>query len=157
MFVIIAFTAFDADHFTDFAPFGVAGIGSAAGTIFFSYIGLDAVSTAGDEVKDPQKTMPRAMIAALLIVTSVYVLVALAALGTQPWQNFAGQQEAGLATILDNVTHGSWASTILAAGAVISIFSVTLVTHVRPDPHPVRHGPRRAAAVEVRHGEPAHA
>ncbi|HUH72066.1 MAG TPA: amino acid permease [Mycobacterium sp.] len=128
MFVIIAFSAFDANQLKDFAPFGVAGIGSAAGTIFFSFIGLDAVSTAGDEVHNPQKTMPRALIAALMIVTCVYVFVALAALGTQPWQNFAGQQEAGLATILDNVTHGRWASTILAAGAVISIFTVTLVT-----------------------------
>jgi len=128
MFVIIAFTAYDADHLKDFAPFGVAGIGSAAGTIFFSFIGLDAVSTAGDEVMEPQKTMPRALIAALLTVTGVYVLVALAALGTQPWQDFGEQQQAGLATILDNVTHGMWASTILAAGAVISIFSVTLVT-----------------------------
>lgn len=128
VFGVVAFTAFDASHLRDFAPFGVSGIGSAAGTIFFSYIGLDAVSTAGDEVKNPQKTMPRALIGALLTVTGVYVFVALAALGTQPWQNFAGQQEAGLATILDNVTHGGWASTILAAGAVISIFSVTLVT-----------------------------
>jgi amino acid transporter len=128
MFAILAFTAFDADRLRDFAPFGVAGIGSAAGTIFFSYIGLDAVSTAGDEVKDPQKTMPRAIIAALVIVSTVYLLVALAALGTQPWRDFAAQQEAGLATILDNVTHGRWAGTILAAGAVISIFSVTLVT-----------------------------
>ncbi|ORB34319.1 amino acid permease [Mycobacterium paraseoulense] len=128
MFVVVAFSAFDANYLRDFAPFGVAGIGSAAGTIFFSYIGLDAVSTAGDEVRDPQKTMPRALIAALVTVTSVYVFVALAALGTQQWQDFAGQQEAGLATILDNVTRGGWASTILAAGAVISIFSVTLVT-----------------------------
>jgi amino acid transporter len=128
MFVVIALTAYDAGHLKDFAPFGVAGIGSAAGTIFFSFIGLDAVSTAGDEVTDPQKTMPRAIIAALVIVTGVYVLVALAALGTQPWQNFGEQQAAGLATILDNVTHSMWASTILAAGAVISIFSVTLVT-----------------------------
>jgi basic amino acid/polyamine antiporter, APA family len=128
MFVIIAFSAFDANHLKDFAPFGVAGIGSAAGTIFFSFIGLDAVSTAGDEVRNPQKTMPRALIAALVVVTSVYVLVALAALGTQPWQDFAGQQDAGLATILDNVTHARWASTILSAGAVISIFSVTLIT-----------------------------
>jgi basic amino acid/polyamine antiporter, APA family len=127
MFVIIAFTAFDADHFKDFAPFGVAGIGSAAGTIFFSYIGLDAVSTAGDEVKNPQKTMPRALIAALVIVTGIYVLVAFTALGTQDWQNFGDQEEAGLATILDNVTGGHWASTVLSAGAVISIFSVTLV------------------------------
>ncbi|MGZ4583644.1 MAG: amino acid permease [Mycobacterium sp.] len=128
MFVIIASTAFNAHRLEGFAPFGVAGIGSAAGTIFFSYIGLDAVSTAGDEVKDPQKTMPRAIIAALVTVTTVYILVALAALGTQPWQDFAGQEEAGLATILENVTHGRWASTILAAGAVISIFSVTLVS-----------------------------
>lgn len=128
VFAIVAFTAFDAHHLQDFAPFGVAGIGSAAGTIFFSYIGLDAVSTAGDEVNDPQKTMPRALIAALMTVTGVYVLVAVAALGAQPWHAFAGQQEAGLATILENVTHGSWASSILAAGAVISIFSVTLVT-----------------------------
>ncbi|OCB36461.1 amino acid permease [Mycobacterium malmoense] len=128
IFAVVAFTAFDADHLRDFAPFGVAGIGSAAGTIFFSYIGLDAVSTAGDEVKNPQQTMPRALIAALLTVTGVYVFVAVAALGTQPWQDFAAQQEAGLATILDNVTRGDWASTILAAGAVISIFSVTLVS-----------------------------
>ncbi len=128
MFVIIAFTAFDTNQLKDFAPFGVAGIGSAAGTIFFSFIGLDAVSTAGDEVKDPQKTMPRALMAALATVTTVYVLVALAAVGTQPWQNFAGQQDAGLATILDNVTHQGWASTILCAGAVISIFTVTLIT-----------------------------
>jgi amino acid transporter len=128
MFVIIAFTAFDANQLKDFAPFGVAGIGSAAGTIFFSFIGLDAVSTAGDEVKDPQKTMPRALMAALATVTTVYVLVALAAVGTQPWQDFAGQQDAGLATILDKVTRHGLASTILCAGAVISIFTVTLIT-----------------------------
>ncbi|BBY25626.1 APC family permease [Mycobacterium stomatepiae] len=128
MFVIIAFTAFDTNQLKDFAPFGVSGIGAAAGTIFFSFIGLDAVSTAGEEVKDPQKTMPRALIAALAIVTAVYVLVALAALGTQPWRAFAGQEDAGLATILDNVTHQGWASTILCAGAVISIFTVTLIT-----------------------------
>lgn len=126
MFSVIAFTAFDADRFSDFAPFGVAGVSVAAGTIFFSYIGLDAVSTAGDEVKDPQKTMPRAIIAALLIVTTVYLVVALTALGTQPWQDFGGQ-EAGLAVILDKVTGANYWGTVLAAGAVISIFSVTLV------------------------------
>ena len=127
MFAVIAFTAFDTDRFADFAPFGAAGVGAAAGTIFFSYIGLDAVSTAGDEVKDPQKTMPRAIIAALLIVTAVYLLVAVAALGAQSWGDFA-EQEAGLATILDKVTGANYWGTVLAAGAVISIFSVTLVT-----------------------------
>ena len=59
LFGAIAFTAFNADNFKDFAPMGAAGITAAAGTIFFTFIGLDAVSTAGDEVKNPQKTLPR--------------------------------------------------------------------------------------------------
>ncbi|UKN42023.1 amino acid permease [Mycobacterium lepromatosis] len=63
-----------------------------------------------------------------IVVTSVYVFVALAALGTQPWQKFGGQQEAGLVKILDHVTHGKWATTILATGVVISIFTIMLVT-----------------------------
>lgn len=127
MFSVIAFTGFRTDRFAEFAPFGMAGVGAAAGTIFFSYIGLDAVSTAGDEVKDPQRTMPRAIIAALITVTSVYLLVAVAALGAQNWGDFA-EQKAGLAIILDNVTGAHYWGTVLAAGAVISIFSVTLVT-----------------------------
>jgi basic amino acid/polyamine antiporter, APA family len=127
MFAGIAFTAFDTDRFADFAPLGAAGIGAAAGTIFFSYIGLDAISTAGDEVKNPQKTMPRALIAALLVVTSFYVLVTIAAVGAQDWGDFENQT-AGLAAILDDVTGARYWGTVLAAGAVISIFSVTLVT-----------------------------
>ena len=128
MFIVIAFTAFDSNNFADFAPFGFGGVSVAAGTIFFSFIGLDAVSTAGDEVKDPQKTMPRALMAALFIVIAFYVLVAAAAVGTQPWQEFEGQSEAGLSKILENVTGTPVWATILAVGAVISIFSVTLVT-----------------------------
>ena len=61
------------------------------------------MSTAGDEVKDPQRTMPRAIIAALITVTWVYLLVAVAALGAQHWTEFEGQK-AGLAPILDKVT-----------------------------------------------------
>lgn len=127
MFSAIAFTAFRTDRFAEFAPFGISGVGAAAGSIFFSYIGLDAISTAGDEVKNPQKTMPRALIAALLVVTGFYVLVTVAALGAQDWPDFENQ-EAGLAAILDSVTGARYWGTVLAAGAVISIFSVTLVT-----------------------------
>ena len=130
MFVLIAFTAFTTDHFADFWHAGFAGITAGASTIFFTFIGLDAVSTAGDEVKNPQKTMPRAIIAALIVVTSIYILVAFAGLGTQSAEAFGSdeQSEAGLSVILENILHGqTWASTILAAGAVISIFSVTLV------------------------------
>ncbi|MFT3874890.1 MAG: amino acid permease [Propioniciclava sp.] len=130
MFGAIAFTAFNAGNFADFAPHGMTGITAAAGTIFFTFIGLDAVSTAGDEVKDPQRTLPRAIMIALVIVIAVYLFIAVSALGTQPWHAFEEpeQQKAGLAVILAHVTGQTWPAIILASGAVISIFSVTLVT-----------------------------
>ena len=59
-------------------------------------------------------------------MTSLYILVAVTALGVQPAAQFEGQ-EAGLATILQNITGSNWPALILAAGAVISVFSVTLV------------------------------
>ncbi|MFF2633715.1 APC family permease [Microbacterium sp. NPDC058021] len=129
MFAAIAITAFNVDNFAQFAPFGAAGVTAAAGTIFFTFIGLDAVSTAGDEVKDPQRALPRAILIALAVVVAVYLFVAIAAVGAQPWQDFADpdQQSAGLAVILADVLGASWPATLLAAGAVVSIFSVTLV------------------------------
>src|SRR5688500_4378778 len=126
MFVVIGATGWNSDNFADFAPFGVTGITGAAGIIFFAYIGLDAVSTAGEEVKNPRRTMPLAILFALLIVTTVYVAVALVAVAAQAWPEFEGQ-EAGLAAILEEVVGASWPGTVLAAGAIVSIFSVTLV------------------------------
>ncbi|TQM02923.1 APC family permease [Pseudonocardia kunmingensis] len=127
MFVVIGVTGWNSDNFADFAPFGITGITGAAGIIFFAYIGLDAVSTAGEEVKNPRRTMPLAILSALAIVTLVYVAVALVAVAAQPQAAFEGQ-EAGLAAILQDVVGADWPGTALAAGAIISIFSVTLVT-----------------------------
>jgi APA family basic amino acid/polyamine antiporter len=127
LFVIIGFTAFSGDNFEPFTPFGVAGIGVAASSIFFTFIGLDAVSTAGEEVHNPRRNLPLAIVFATIIVTTVYVLVALAGIGAQPYREFEGQ-EAGLAVILRNITGSAWPAAVLSAGAVISIFSVTLVT-----------------------------
>ena len=130
LFVVIGLTAFNADHFDGFFGAGIGGMTAAAGTIFFSFIGLDAVATAGEEVKDPQRALPRAIIGALVIVTTVYVLVALAGLAAKPtaWFSEDAAQDAGLSQILNDVTGSTIWGTILAAGAVISIFSVTLVT-----------------------------
>ena len=130
MFIFIGLTAFEADRFDNFFASGSAGISAAAGTIFFSFIGLDAVSTAGEEVRDPQRALPRAIIGALIIVVTIYVLVAIAGVGAQPLEEFSSpdQESAGLSVILENITGNAGAGTILAAGAVISIFSVTLVS-----------------------------
>ncbi|HYN28260.1 MAG TPA: amino acid permease [Dermatophilaceae bacterium] len=130
LFVAIGITAFDGSHFDNFFGSGIGGITAAAGTIFFSFIGLDAVATAGEEVKDPQRSLPRAIVGALIIVTTVYVLVAIAGVAAKPVEFFSTEeaQTAGLSQILNDVTGSTIWGTILAAGAVISIFSVTLVT-----------------------------
>lgn len=127
MFVAVGLTGWNTNNLADFAPMGANGVMAATGGIFFSYIGLDAVSTAGEEVKDPTRTMPRAIVLALIIVTTLYVAVAITAVAAQPWQQFEGQT-AGLSQILQGVTGSALPGTIMAAGAVISIFSVTLVT-----------------------------
>ncbi|MFZ6771490.1 APC family permease [Undibacterium sp. SXout7W] len=133
-FSVIAFSGFHAEHFTPFfnpdnskGLGGMAGVTAAAGTVFFSFIGLDTIATAGSEVKNPKRNVPLGIMAALLIVTVFYMLVAVAAVGAQPASMFEGQ-EAGLSVILQNVTGHTWPALILSAGAVISVFSVTLVT-----------------------------
>ncbi len=127
MFIVIAFSAFDPSNLTPFAPDGFSGISAALPAIFFTFLGLDAVSTASEEVNDPGRTIPRAIVLALIIVTVFYVLVSVAALGAQAAGGFTGQ-EAGLAQILEDVTGSTIPAIILSAGAVVSIFSVTLVT-----------------------------
>jgi basic amino acid/polyamine antiporter, APA family len=126
LFIAVGVTGWDSNNLSNFSPFGLDGITSAAGIIFFSYIGLDAVSTAGEEVKNPRRNMPLAIIASLIVVTSLYVLVTIVAVSAQPFGSFEGQ-DAGLSAILEHVTGSTWPATVLAAGAVVSIFSVTLV------------------------------
>jgi APA family basic amino acid/polyamine antiporter len=135
-FAAIAFTVFDEANFEPFNPYGLSGtnehgqkvgIVAAAGTIFFSFIGLDTIATAGAEAKDPRRNLPLAIILALLIVVAAYMAIAVSALGAQPAAAFK-DQEAGLAVILANVLQAKWPAILLSAGAVISVFSVTLVT-----------------------------
>jgi len=133
-FIAVAFYGFDSKNFFPFfnpdyskGYGGMAGVTAAAGTVFFSYIGLDTVATAGAEVNNPKKNVPIAILAALGIVTVFYLLVAVAAVGAQEASKFRGQ-EAGLAVILQQVTGKAWPALLLSAGAVISVFSVTLVT-----------------------------
>lgn len=85
-FCAVAFTAFDGGNFEPFMPLGVAGIGAAAGQVFFSYIGFDAASTAGEEAKNPKRDLPLAIIGSLIVVTIMYLLVTVATIGANGGQ-----------------------------------------------------------------------
>ncbi len=133
-FAVFALHGFNAENFTPFfnvdtskGHAGMAGVAAAAATVFFSFIGLDTVATGGAEAKNARRDVPRGIIAALLVVTVCYMLVAITAIGAQAAGKFEGQ-EAGLAVILKNVTGLTWPSLVLSAGAVISVFSVTLAS-----------------------------
>jgi len=125
MFIAIAFTAFRASHFETLMPMGVAGMSAAASRLFFSYIGFDAASTAGEEAKNPQRDLPRAIIASMVIITGIYILVAVAAIGAREWIWFDGT-EAALVQILQELTGNPWMALVFAVGAVVAIASIVL-------------------------------
>ena len=125
LFCAIGFMGFKSGNYSDFMPLGPGSVGAAGAILFFSYIGFDAASTAGEEAKNPKRDLPRAIMLSLVIVTALYVLVSAVAVGAWDWKKFAGS-EATLAAIMNDVTGQTFWGTLLAAGAVISIASVVL-------------------------------
>jgi APA family basic amino acid/polyamine antiporter len=107
-----------------FAPFGVAGISSAAAYIFFAFIGFDAVSTTAQEARNPQRDLPIGIIASLFICTILYVGVAAVLTGMVPWQLINVEAPITHAFLDHNV---GWASDIITCGALAGLTSVMLV------------------------------
>jgi APA family basic amino acid/polyamine antiporter len=99
VFIALTFTSpsFSADKFNPFLPAGVfggfgTGVGAvgAAATMFFAYVGFDAVSTAAEETKNPQRNVPIGLVGSLLFCTVFYILVAAGAIGTLGGQPIMG-------------------------------------------------------------------
>jgi APA family basic amino acid/polyamine antiporter len=124
-FIVVALSAFDGDHFSDFAPNGWSGIENAAALIFFAYIGFDAVSTGSEETKNPSRDLPIAIVGSLVICTIIYILVSTAAVGALPADQLAGQ-DAPLAVALSEGAGIGWGADIVTFGALVAITSVVL-------------------------------
>ena len=94
LFIILAVPVIKMENFEPFSPLGFGGIGAAAASIFFAYVGFDAVSTAAEETINPQRNMPIGLIGSLAICTVFYLLVAagvIGSVGAQPLMDAAGQ------------------------------------------------------------------
>jgi APA family basic amino acid/polyamine antiporter len=96
LFVALAVPVMRADHFDPFMPLGFGGVSAAAASIFFAYVGFDAVSTAAEETKNPQRNMPIGLIGSLGICTIFYLLVAAGVIGTVGAQPVLGAGGVGL-------------------------------------------------------------
>jgi basic amino acid/polyamine antiporter, APA family len=132
-FIALALPAFDAGHFTPFAPYGWGseeidgtnyGIMAAAAIIFFAFYGFDAVSTAAEETMNPGRDLKIGIIGSMLICTVLYMAVAAAALGGSTYQQLAQSGEP-LAMVLRNLNH-PLAATLIAGAAVVALPTVIM-------------------------------
>ncbi|MCX6633892.1 MAG: amino acid permease, partial [Acidobacteria bacterium] len=108
-----------------FGEFGWSGILKGAGTIFFAYIGFDAVSTAAQEARKPQKDMPIGIIGSLIVCTILYILFAYVMTGLVPYTEFRGH--AAPAALAIAATPYVWLKTAVSLAIIAGLTSVILV------------------------------
>jgi len=119
------YTPFIPDNTGTFGEFGWSGIMRAAAVIFFAYIGFDAVSTAAQEAKRPQRDMPIGIIGSLAICTVLYILFARVLTGMVPYRTFHGDA-APAATVIALFPY-KWLQTTIVSGIIAGYTSVILV------------------------------
>jgi len=122
-FVVLGAFYVKPENWHPFAPNGFKGIGSAAAIIFFAYIGFDAISTAAEEARNPQRDMPLSIVASLVICTVIYIVVALVLTGMARW-NTLGTAEPLAAVFAQRGIH--WAAGIISVGALVATTSVLI-------------------------------
>ncbi len=132
LFIALAAKAINPANWTPFIPentgvreaFGWTGVMAGAGVVFFAYIGFDAVSTAAQEAKNPQKDMPIGIIGSLLICTLLYILVSGIAAGVVPYAELDVPDP--IAKVADRAGLG-WIAGLIKLGAIAGLSSVILV------------------------------
>ncbi len=128
LFVILALPAVQHHNFEPFTPLGWKGVQTAAASIFFAYVGFDAVSTASEETVNPQRNLPIGVIGSLVLCTVFYLLVAycaVGAVGAQPGGPLASSNHP-LAFVLREIGQGR-AGDIVAGAAGFALPSVVLM------------------------------
>ena len=124
IFIVVGAMHVDPANYKPFAPNGWAGIHQGAAIVFFAFIGFDAISTAAEETKNPQRDMPRGILLGLAICTVIYMIVGAVATGLIPYTQLKAADPLAHAFEVAGLTTFSW---IIAAGAMVSMAAVLLV------------------------------
>jgi APA family basic amino acid/polyamine antiporter len=124
LFVVVGAMHIDTANYTPFAPNGFRGIHQGAAIVFFAFIGFDAISTAAEETKNPQRNMPIGILGGLGICTLIYVIVGFVATGLVPYKQLQSSDPLARALQVAGLPAASW---IVSAGAVVSMAAVLLV------------------------------
>ncbi|MHC1683897.1 MAG: amino acid permease [Clostridiaceae bacterium] len=125
LFIALGVGHVNTENWSPFMPYGWSGVFTGASVIFFAYIGFDAVSTAAEEVKNPQKDLPRGIIGSLIICTILYIVVSGILTGMVPYLDFK-ETSAPVAFALEKIgIH--WGSALVSIGALCGLTSVLMV------------------------------
>ena len=133
MFIVVALPVFNADNFTPFMPHGFprsgpsgseVGVMAAAAIIFFAFYGFDAIATAAEEAKNPDRDLAIGIVGSMVLCVVIYMAVAAVAIGALSYTRFADSPEP-LALILREIGAG-WAAKLLGVSAVIALPTVIL-------------------------------
>lgn len=129
MFIILSFIVVGSfyirpENWTPFAPNGLEGIFTGAFVIFFAYIGFDAISTAAEETKNPQRDLPIAIMGTLILCTVLYIFVALVLTGIVPFNVIDTQAPLAHAMRFIGI---NWYAGLISMGALCALTSVLLI------------------------------
>ena len=131
LFLIVAIPFVDVAHWHPFIPpnegpfgqFGISGVFQAATLLFFSYCGFDAISTAAQECRDPQRDLPRAMLGSIALAMLLYIAVTLVLTGVVDYRQL-GREDA-MSTVMSLTGH-VWLSSVVQLGALMGLSTVML-------------------------------
>jgi len=124
VFVGVGVTHLHPENYRPFAPNGFTGVHQGAAIVFFAYIGFDAISTAAEETKNPQRNLPIGILGGLAICTVIYVIVGAVLTGMVPYRELAVADPLARALELAGFTTVGW---FVALGAAVSMSAVLLV------------------------------
>ncbi|MHB8054971.1 MAG: amino acid permease [Candidatus Aminicenantales bacterium] len=123
-FIVLAVWHIKPSNWQPFMPFGFGGVMTAAAIVFLAFVGFDAISTAAEEAKNPQRDMPKAIMGSLAVATVLYMAVSAIMTGTVSYTKLGVPDPVALVL---NELHMPWASSIVSVGALAGITSVLLV------------------------------
>ncbi|WP_040951397.1 amino acid permease [Gorillibacterium massiliense] len=124
LFIVLGFRHVDPANWHPFMPYHFSGVTAGAATVFFAYLGFDAVTTAAEEVKNPQKSLPIALITSLLVCSLLYLVVSAILTGIVPYTDLDVKNPVSFAFEYIGM---KWAAGFISAGSIIGITTVLLV------------------------------
>ncbi|MNN20170.1 putative amino acid permease YhdG [compost metagenome] len=125
LFIIVGARHVKPENWQPFAPFGFNGVMSAAALVFFAFIGFDAVSSAAEEVKRPERDLPIGIIGSLGICAILYVVVSMIMTGIVPFGNFLGVDHP--VSLALQYAGENWVAGFVDLGAILGMTTVVLV------------------------------